>query len=295
MPLKPAARETDDHICPMVTGSTPHKGGQILPPCEPTVKVNNLAHARATDKAKCNGPTDIIVTGSALVFVGGKNATRRGEWTMHGGAILPPCSPDTYIGGPSAGVVLGNPKAAEKACKDLAKGRTSGKTKQSYGNCGIESNRQIINSSTKHNIDENNLLNMSWAKKWASKVTDKKTGKINWLESGGTSTSARQAMMTHYGVSSTTVPQSFQNVSQAVAENKAVITRHDAGKLWGTTQQGSHAINTTGVKYDSNGVAESVFINDTGTGKCGQEVPAKQYIRSMKKGAAANVTTNAIW
>ena len=31
----PAARMTDMHVCPMVTGVVPHVGGPILPPCMP--------------------------------------------------------------------------------------------------------------------------------------------------------------------------------------------------------------------------------------------------------------------
>ena len=79
------------------------------------MEINGLAHARATDKALCNGPVDFIVTGSASVEVGGQPATRVGEKSAHGGIILPGCSPDTYIGGPSKGGVVGNPREAKKA------------------------------------------------------------------------------------------------------------------------------------------------------------------------------------
>ena len=37
--MPPAARLTDMHTCPMVTGVVPHVGGPILPPCEPTVLI----------------------------------------------------------------------------------------------------------------------------------------------------------------------------------------------------------------------------------------------------------------
>lgn len=53
----PAARETD-HRCPAANGP-------ILPPCEPTVKMNGLSHARGMDKASCADPVDYIVTGAA--------------------------------------------------------------------------------------------------------------------------------------------------------------------------------------------------------------------------------------
>jgi uncharacterized Zn-binding protein involved in type VI secretion len=36
---KPAARVTDMHVCPMVTGVVPHVGGPVLPPGCPTVLI----------------------------------------------------------------------------------------------------------------------------------------------------------------------------------------------------------------------------------------------------------------
>lgn len=33
--MPPAARVTDMHVCPMVTGVVPHVGGPILPPAVP--------------------------------------------------------------------------------------------------------------------------------------------------------------------------------------------------------------------------------------------------------------------
>lgn len=103
-PQLAAARVTDLHECPDTNPDrSKHVGGPILPPCEPTVLVDGLAQARVTDKAKCEGPTATIVTGAASVIVGGQYATRVGENTSHGGVILPPCSPTTFIGGPSVG------------------------------------------------------------------------------------------------------------------------------------------------------------------------------------------------
>jgi uncharacterized Zn-binding protein involved in type VI secretion len=37
--MKPAARITDMHTCPMVTGTVPHVGGPIIPAGEPTVLI----------------------------------------------------------------------------------------------------------------------------------------------------------------------------------------------------------------------------------------------------------------
>ena len=84
----PAARATDMHICPMVTGIVPHVGGPIIPPCCPTVLTGSLPQARVTDMATCVGPPDMILMGSFTVLVGSLPAARLGDMTVHGGTIL---------------------------------------------------------------------------------------------------------------------------------------------------------------------------------------------------------------
>lgn len=85
---KPAARITDMHVCPMVTGTVPHVGGPVLPPGEPTVLIGGMPAARVGDMATCTGPPDSIVMGSATVFIGGMPAARMGDTTAHGGSIV---------------------------------------------------------------------------------------------------------------------------------------------------------------------------------------------------------------
>ena len=96
MPL--AARLTDMHTCPMVTGVVPHVGGPILPPCCPTVLIGFLPAARVTDMALCVGPPDVIVKGSTSVLIGGLPAARLGDMTAHGGVIVMGC-PTVIVGG----------------------------------------------------------------------------------------------------------------------------------------------------------------------------------------------------
>ena len=84
----PAARLTDLHTCPLVTGVVPHVGGPIVGPCCPTVLVGGLPAARVSDQAVCIGPPDVIVKGSAGVFIGGMPAARIGDITAHGGVIV---------------------------------------------------------------------------------------------------------------------------------------------------------------------------------------------------------------
>lgn len=94
----PAARMTDPHICPMVTGVVPHVGGPILPPCMPTVLIGGLPAARVTDMATCVGPPDMIAMGSMTVMIGGLPAARMLDPTIHGGMIVMGC-PTVLIGG----------------------------------------------------------------------------------------------------------------------------------------------------------------------------------------------------
>ena len=85
---QPAARITDMHVCPMVTGVVPHVGGPIIPPCAVTVLTGSLPQARVTDMLVCVGPPDIIVLGSFTVLVNSLPAARMGDMTAHGGVIV---------------------------------------------------------------------------------------------------------------------------------------------------------------------------------------------------------------
>ena len=93
-----AARITDMHVCPMVTGTVPHVGGPILPPGAPTVLIGGLPAACVGDMCVCVGPPDRIVAGSGTVLIGGKPAARMGDSTAHGGTIILGC-PTVIIGG----------------------------------------------------------------------------------------------------------------------------------------------------------------------------------------------------
>jgi uncharacterized Zn-binding protein involved in type VI secretion len=96
--MPPAARLTDNHVCPMVTGVVPHVGGPILPPCEPTVLIGMLPAARVGDMLTCVGPPDTIAKGSMTVMIGNKPAARLLDLTAHGGTIVGPGEPTVMIG-----------------------------------------------------------------------------------------------------------------------------------------------------------------------------------------------------
>ena len=89
--MPPAARISDMHVCPMVTGVVPHVGGPILPPGTPTVLIGGLPAATVGDMCVCVGPPDSIVAGSSTVLIGGKPAARLGDSTAHGGTIVLGC------------------------------------------------------------------------------------------------------------------------------------------------------------------------------------------------------------
>lgn len=95
--MPPAARITDMHTCPMVTGVIPHVGGPVIGPGVPTVLIGNLPAAVVGDKATCVGPPDTIARGSATVLIAGKPAARVGDTTAHGGVIVTG-SPTVLIG-----------------------------------------------------------------------------------------------------------------------------------------------------------------------------------------------------
>jgi len=86
--MMPAARLTDMHVCPMVTGVVPHVGGPIVAPGCPTVLICGLPAARISDMAVCVGPPDVIAMGSMKVLIGGMPAARLGDMTAHGGVIV---------------------------------------------------------------------------------------------------------------------------------------------------------------------------------------------------------------
>jgi uncharacterized Zn-binding protein involved in type VI secretion len=86
--MPPAARLTDMHVCPMVTGIVPHVGGPIVAPGCPTVLIGFLPAARVTDMAICVGPPDVIAMGSTSVMIGFLPAARIGDITVHGGTIV---------------------------------------------------------------------------------------------------------------------------------------------------------------------------------------------------------------
>ena len=86
-----AARVSDMHVCPMVTGVVPHVGGPIITPGAPTVLIGGLPAACIGSMCTCAGPPAVIISGSSSVMIGGLPAARVGDSTAHGGTIVLGC------------------------------------------------------------------------------------------------------------------------------------------------------------------------------------------------------------
>jgi uncharacterized Zn-binding protein involved in type VI secretion len=97
--MPPAARVTDMHVCPAVSGVVPHVGGPLMPPGVPTVLIGGMPAAVMGTLATCAGGPATVVRGSATVLIGGQPAARVGDQTAHGGAIVPPGCVTVMIGG----------------------------------------------------------------------------------------------------------------------------------------------------------------------------------------------------
>lgn len=93
----PAARVSDMHTCPMVTGIVPHVGGPILPPGQVNVLIGNMPAANVGSMCTCVGPPDVIVKGSTSCLIGSKPAARLTDSTAHGGLIVGPGCPTVLI------------------------------------------------------------------------------------------------------------------------------------------------------------------------------------------------------
>jgi len=87
----PAARLSDMHVCPMVTGVVPHVGGPVISPGGPTTLTGMLPTASTACTVTCVGPPDVLLPGSTTVLISNKPAVRLGDSTAHGGKMVLGC------------------------------------------------------------------------------------------------------------------------------------------------------------------------------------------------------------
>lgn len=103
---KPAARQGDEHVCPVVTpGGVPHKGGPIRGTGYSSVLIEGVASAVAGNSCTCAGAIDKIVSGSGNVFIEGKPAARKGDKSLHGGTVTTG-SGTVFIGGRTVSITI---------------------------------------------------------------------------------------------------------------------------------------------------------------------------------------------
>ena len=279
--------------------------------------------ARKGDLVQHNNSLEAITEGEPRVLINGKPPARITDGVSCGGRISTGFS-RVRIGRATSRVV-GNVEAGMKMCQAAKKGRKSGKTSQSYNNCGVESVRQLINQATGSNLTETQLLqhaldtpfgNGYEAGRGIPPDTAKGDPPVPFgtaprPQDGGTNPYTRQAILNDYGVPSTVEDNNLDNISTALSNGQGVTADVDAGILWGNTTKPrafNHEVTVTGVEYDANGQISNVIINDTGTGQCSQHVPIDLWNKATKdvpipgtnpvqyrSGAKINVTDNPIF
>jgi hypothetical protein len=230
-------------------------------------------------------------------------AARETDTTEHGGLLTQGLS-SVLIGLAGAS---GNILEGQRACVDARAGRnpppgtldpngnviqpnTPG---QSYNNCGVEASRQVINRATGGGLTQEGLLDQAMNDGLANKDPQG----LWW--SGGTGQSGLQELWKKNNVDSSLESSSLANLETSVAQGKGVAVELDANTLWsnGTTppKMHNHVVLATGVRYDKDGNVTHVIINDTGTGKCSQEVPINVWNLSTNPGWNNVVTDKPIW
>jgi uncharacterized Zn-binding protein involved in type VI secretion len=299
---QPAARIGDMLMCttPQTTpAALPHApaGVPISAVGAATVLIGGEPAARMGDFSLCPTPAPVpnaIMRGAFPVPIMNMPAARMTDsgTAPHAGVIMPPCCPTVLIG---LSGTTGNPRIGKLACEAAADGRSSKKTRQSYENCGVESSRQIINQANRTAVDEKSLLQNAINNGWA----DGTPGMPPAAADGGTSAAGRAAILRSAGVNSTVQVNTLENLGLASSRGQGLIANLDPALLWGQGTPGKgHAVAVTGVKYDDAGNVTHVVINDTGTGKCGQEVDVATWNKAVAGkvgGSSLNVTNTPIW
>ena len=227
------------------------------------------------------------ITYSFDVKLEGKGACRLTDKMFHNHQNTVNCAGELQ-----APLTVGKVDAATKACEDAAKGRKSGKTNQSYENCGVESSRQIINAGKDLPISEDDLLDSALKNGDAEKAATRDL-------SGRTTADQRKNILKDNGVSSSLKPQTLKGIDEAVSEGRGVIAAVDVSKLWGPPNKGGHAVVVTGVVKDADGNITEVIINDTanhgGGGQCGKRYTADEFEKALIPEKKMNVTKNPVW
>ena len=305
--MLPAARFGDLHVCP----APEHVGGPVVSPPTALVLTNSQAQARGTDPAACVGPVDFIVTGAATVKVHGQPAARMTDKTMHGGFVALG-SGNVTIGGPTAGVTLGNVEAGQEGMssggrrpglgkheaellqlrrRDVAADHQPGDGQGADGGRAPRPSRRERPSRQREPANDDDDID--------DNDGSSPKGVPNRAKAGGTYPDQREQLLDDNGVPAEQVPGTMGNLAQGAAEGKGVEADVWAGLIWPPSYgvkpgKGAHCVLVTGVEYDENGNMKNVIINDTGAGDCGKAYPADVFKKALM-GDNHVVTKRPVW
>jgi hypothetical protein len=151
---------------------------------------------------------------------------------------------------------------------------------QSYGNCGIQSAKQIIEQKTGKKITEKDALKDALDSGDADAPSRPRTW---WMtqheidsETGGTTYDSIKNILDRHGVPAEVKPATKENLADAIRDRKGVIATVDAGILWEKSNAisskeavqyvgGAHAVTVYDGEFDAKGELTDVYISDTGS------------------------------
>ncbi len=173
---------------------------------------------------------------------------------------------------------------------DPARGRELHPGQQSHENCAVQSSQQIINQSTGVDNDEATMEGIAWGTNAPGNADS------GYRRTTGTPIGGEETILENGGVPAHMEPSSTTNVDNALANDQAVVSGHDAGELWDdpTYAGAGHAVHTTGGVQDQNGDTLAYTINDTGTDQNGRVISHDDYDNSLDGGDIA-ITDNPVW
>lgn len=278
---QPAIRNTDVHAC------ANHGAEKISAVAPLDITVNGEAALHVGHGFTCGGQPTQVATGSTTVRFHGEFAARAFDDSGHGGKLLIG-SGNVVIGGPKG---MGTVGAGKTMCEKAAEGRQSGNKKQSYGNCVLESVRQILLRAG-HNVSEDELV------QYAISHQPPLCYDPAIFQRGAANGDMGMQLLSDFGVQAerlppNDLPPSLATVQQALAEGRGVVAFVD-GPLWFPgVQAGNHAIVVTGVELDDDGNVTAVFVNDSGANsdQCGQRVPVDRFRNAMTANARPLLVT----
>jgi uncharacterized Zn-binding protein involved in type VI secretion len=271
----PAARLRDLSACPA------HGAGLVAQGAD-SVQANNQPLARASDQCACTaGPADTITTGSATVRANDRPAARVGSKTVHGGNVMTG-SANVWVGGPDA-TLVGPVSAGMASCKGMAQtSKTQGSKSQSWGNCGLETMRSMLNARRARlglpPITEEEML---------KKGLDAGAGNdpaAPWAK-GATNGKTESEIMKAEGMPIRWEWGTPENIEAELAKGQPVGARVHPVEYWppdSTSAAAEHEVLVIGVEHDEHGKIVAYIINDSGIGKCGMRVPAAEFDAARK-------------